>query len=427
MTRRRCSAVLLACLLLIAGCRQAPEEAAPGAPPADDSSRSAPAASSKPGPAAAGAADDDIEAQIQGALGGALGLGPTLPELPSGLVVDGDCPAVDPVDASDDIAAGAAARIPLREGLTLSQLWRTEDWPNDIECLHQVQGITPTAIELTSSCNRPDGTAQYERRTCRSDLRAAHVYFTEFGGGSPVTTLVGATTINLSAAAFAELKQRGSTLQRHVEVAGGRAKIDLAGTLRGDGSGFARVIVNDRLVELPVIRAKGAMSGTCYGQPCEKQFYAEILDDERFPLVLDYGNNTNFRLQYSKISFPTDGALERALQTSKRVSVYGIYFDFASDRIRPESAPVLREIVEVLAANPDWTLVIEGHTDAVGSAESNLQLSRRRSEAVRSALVERGVATARLTTAGYGASRPQDTNDTPEGRARNRRVELVRP
>jgi outer membrane protein OmpA-like peptidoglycan-associated protein len=397
----------------MAGCQRVPEEAAPATTPA-----------ARP---AAQPATEDIEAQIQGALGGALGLGPTLPELPSGLVVEGNCQAVDAAAASDHIAAGAAARIPLREGLTLSILWRTESVANDIECLQQIRRIDAPAIELTASCNRPDGTDQGQRRTCRSDLREAQVYYTEFGGESPVTTLVGATSISLSEKAFADLVQRGATPHRYVMVAGGRARMNLEGTLRREGRGSARVIVNDRLVELPVIRATAAMRGTCEGQPCEKQFHAEILDDARFPLVLDYGTDTNFRIRYSKMSFPTDGALERELQTSRRVDVYGIYFDFASDRIRAESAPVLQEIADVLAVNPDWTLVIEGHTDAVGSADSNLRLSQRRSEAVGSALVERGVAAARLTTAGYGASRPKDTNSTPEGRARNRRVELVRP
>ena len=121
------------------------------------------------------------------------------------------------------------------------------------------------------------------------------------------------------------------------------------------------------------------------------------------------------------------GEMERRLAEEKRVDVYGIYFDFNSDRIRRESEPILEEIADVLGRNPDWTLSIHGHTDNVGGDAYNLELSRRRSEAVRKALVQRfGIAAERLTTAGYGASAPKDDNDTPEGRARNRRVELVR-
>jgi outer membrane protein OmpA-like peptidoglycan-associated protein len=72
-------------------------------------------------------------------------------------------------------------------------------------------------------------------------------------------------------------------------------------------------------------------------------------------------------------------------------------------------------------------LAINGHTDNVGGDQSNLNLSRRRAAAVKDALVTRhGIAADRLTTAGMGRSQPKDTNETLEGRAQNRRVELVR-
>ena len=134
-----------------------------------------------------------------------------------------------------------------------------------------------------------------------------------------------------------------------------------------------------------------------------------------------------FRSRYGKVSFPTDGTLERRLDGEQHVDVYGIYFDVNSDRLRTESDPVLRELADALQRNPQWQVTINGHTDAIGSVESNMDLSRRRGEAVRVALVERyGIAAGRLSTHGYGATVPKDTNDTPEGRARNRRVELVR-
>ncbi|HWG71730.1 MAG TPA: OmpA family protein, partial [Steroidobacteraceae bacterium] len=80
-----------------------------------------------------------------------------------------------------------------------------------------------------------------------------------------------------------------------------------------------------------------------------------------------------------------------------------------------------------LKKNPDWKLNIVGHTDGIGNDAANLSLSRRRSAAVKAALVDRyGIAADRLSTEGFGASQPQARNDTPEGRARNRRVELTR-
>jgi outer membrane protein OmpA-like peptidoglycan-associated protein len=81
----------------------------------------------------------------------------------------------------------------------------------------------------------------------------------------------------------------------------------------------------------------------------------------------------------------------------------------------------------VLAKNGSWKLNINGHTDNVGSDSSNVELSRLRALSVKSALVEQyKVAADRLSTGGFGASQPQAKNDTPEGRARNRRVELIR-
>ena len=120
-------------------------------------------------------------------------------------------------------------------------------------------------------------------------------------------------------------------------------------------------------------------------------------------------------------------ALERALAEKGTVDVYSIYFSFNSDAIREESEPTLREIAEVLRRHPDWKLGVNGHTDSIGNDPYNLDLSKRRGAAVKNSLVARyAIAAARLTTSGFGRAQPKDTNDTLEGRARNRRVELVR-
>jgi outer membrane protein OmpA-like peptidoglycan-associated protein len=84
-------------------------------------------------------------------------------------------------------------------------------------------------------------------------------------------------------------------------------------------------------------------------------------------------------------------------------------------------------IAEMLRRQPQWRLSIEGHTDNTGSDAHNQDLSTRRAAAVKTALVgEFAIAQERLTTAGFGARRPVETNETIAGRARNRRVELVR-
>lgn len=109
-----------------------------------------------------------------------------------------------------------------------------------------------------------------------------------------------------------------------------------------------------------------------------------------------------------------------------RVATQGILFATGSDRLRPESTPVLQEIVAMLQAHPDLMLRIEGHTDDVGDEAMNQSLSERRAAAVREWLVSAGsVAGDRLETVGFGESRPAAEGTSAEARAQNRRVELV--
>lgn len=116
-----------------------------------------------------------------------------------------------------------------------------------------------------------------------------------------------------------------------------------------------------------------------------------------------------------------------ALAESGRVATQGIYFSTGSDQLRPESAPTLKEIAAMLKEHADLSLTIEGHTDNVGNAAANQTLSEKRADAVKAALVaDYGIDAGRLTTAGFGASKPAGSNDTPEGRQTNRRVELVK-
>jgi outer membrane protein OmpA-like peptidoglycan-associated protein len=113
--------------------------------------------------------------------------------------------------------------------------------------------------------------------------------------------------------------------------------------------------------------------------------------------------------------------------TSGRYVTHGILFDTDSDRIKPESAPVIKMVAQGLQANPGLKLLIEGYTDSSGDASHNMDLSRRRADAVKAVLVSQfGIDAARLTTAGLGASKPIASNDTPQGRAENRRVEFVK-
>jgi hypothetical protein len=119
-------------------------------------------------------------------------------------------------------------------------------------------------------------------------------------------------------------------------------------------------------------------------------------------------------------------AMEHALATRERYDLYGIRFDVDRAAIQPGSAALLDDIAKALANLPEWRLRIVGHTDATGSEARNKALSLEHAEAVKAALVQRGIDASRLGVSGAGQDRPVSNNDTPQGRALNRRVELVR-
>ncbi len=119
-------------------------------------------------------------------------------------------------------------------------------------------------------------------------------------------------------------------------------------------------------------------------------------------------------------------AMEQALQTKQRYDLYGIHFDVDKATIQPDTLSLLDDIEATLIQFPDWRLRIVGHTDATGDAVYNETLSLERANAIKAALVEGGIDATRLDTAGAGESQPVASNDTAEGQALNRRVELVR-
>src|SRR3569623_110195 len=120
----------------------------------------------------------------------------------------------------------------------------------------------------------------------------------------------------------------------------------------------------------------------------------------------------------------TGGDVAAALRSEGRVRLYGITFATDSDHIKDESKGTLDQIVATAKAEPTWKLAIEGHTDGVGAADHNRQLSEKRAAAVKAYLVKAGVAAHRLTTHGFGATKPLATHDTSLGRSQNRRVEI---
>lgn len=293
--------------------------------------------------------------------------------------------------------------------------------------------ITGEAVTITFSADLPDGNSfTIARAVRRADLKAARKYRAWFQQGDP-EMFAGTTVYGLSAAVFHDLVTKGeadlelfasggSGLDELLDMFGGNAGSMRHGTLtRVEPHAVAMpVIVNNQPALLPAIHARGTFGDMSV------DFY--VLDDPDNPLMLRSAGRVVE--QIVRLSFPVETAarvLTEELKEDGRVEVYGIYFDFDKETIRPESERAIADIAGVLMDNPDWKLKIEGHTDNVGGDAYNLQLSSRRAAAVKATLVARHrIPAGRLITDGLGATKPKASNETLSGRARNRRVELVR-
>ena len=326
-------------------------------------------------------------------------------------------------------ASAKEATIPLQAGLTfVSALHysRTADYESftTVNSVTQ-QGTTYAAYYVENGRRR-----SITRIVTKSDDLGAHKRQTAYveGGGQ---SYPGTTGPEVSLAILNDLKSRGSTAYTVVQTGSVMGMfsmtIEASGTIHrvGQDDVLQTVIVNDVVMQLPAVHARGVLNG----QLGSDTYDLYILDDSAFPLVLAHSEGPNSG-RVVKINYTTPSAvhaLETRLATTGRAAVYGIYFDFDSAVVREQSTPALQQITGALNQNPNWKLTIEGHTDNLGSDAYNLDLSKRRAEAVKDVLVTRyHIDATRLTTVGYGASRPKASNDTLEGRAENRRVELVK-
>ena len=140
---------------------------------------------------------------------------------------------------------------------------------------------------------------------------------------------------------------------------------------------------------------------------------------------LDFTSDSPVELGAVRIAESMPDISQILLSTGKYVS-HGIQFDTGSDQLRSASMNVIKEVAAALEKQPALKLRIEGHTDSTGDAAKNLDLSKRRAESVKGALVKLGISADRLTTEGFGQTRPMASNETPQGRAENRRVEFVK-
>jgi outer membrane protein OmpA-like peptidoglycan-associated protein len=192
------------------------------------------------------------------------------------------------------------------------------------------------------------------------------------------------------------------------------------------------VLLNGAPVNLPALHAQGTVVNG--DKSIQVQFW--WLDSQVWPLTLKWHlvfNGHASSQQITRIDLPPQSgndstAMANELRKSCHLQLSGIYFNTGSALLLPESQPALRQIAQVVRQSKVPVLEIQGHTDNIGSAQYNQELSQQRAEAVRQALVSQfAIPAGRLTSRGFGFSRPVDTNDTVVGRAHNRRVEMTCP
>jgi outer membrane protein OmpA-like peptidoglycan-associated protein len=198
------------------------------------------------------------------------------------------------------------------------------------------------------------------------------------------------------------------------------------------------LLVNGRRQEVSALHLRGNFAAK--GRRFEPEVW--VLADSAYPLLLKWiGHSAQPSNVYQtvRVDFPPAGSevaasggrqsgdLEGALSSECRVELPGIYFAFNSAVLDPASDRTIGVLAEVLGRHPDWIATIEGHTDSIGTPAANQTLSEQRAAAVRERLVgTHKVDPSRLYSTGYGSGKPRESNATIEGRARNRRVELVR-
>jgi len=341
----------------------------------------------------------------------------------------------------------STATIPLVKGLLVSGAQAAER--GDKEQIRRVDTVTPAGVTLviewdtqSATPGKPPDRKVSSRIVDKADMATSHRIMSYYEIGK-LEHYPGSTGWGTSAEVVNQLRSTGAsevllaanpdpiltmyTMSKNKDQMVGwnghplnKCELQRVGT----ADVAMPMLVNGARVELPVIH------GMCKIGDDDVHLY--ILDQPSNPLLLA-SQGPDGMTQMVKIDFPpetpgeTASSMEQALEQKKPVEIYGIYFDFNSATIKPDSEAVLKQISDILHRNPSWKLSVSGHTDNIGDAAFNQALSERRAAAVKDALVTRyGIAADRLTTRGYGASRPIESNSTLEGRARNRRVELQR-
>ncbi|KQW44827.1 MULTISPECIES: OmpA family protein [unclassified Roseateles] len=339
-----------------------------------------------------------------------------------------------------------ATRVPLVPGLTVVTALH-EPGVGDYESVKRLAARMQRPApgwRIDYRASLPAGQVQSTRLQSDADLASATVYRSRFESDTE-EHYPGSTALGMSAAVLRALRTSGSTPFTVVEApewlrqpaSAGAGALALARALtavelllRGElkaavpPTGTQPVLVNGRVVDLSVRWAEGLLTARDGTRVAVR---LAVLDDDANPLALAWriaaAQLTVVRLDWPRPDAGT--ALAGELKRTGRAALPGLYFDFGQATLQPGSDATISACVQALKSLPGrWR--VEGHTDAIGREPANRALSLARSQAVRQALVTRDPAlAARLESSGLGAVRPVGDNATADGRARNRRVELV--
>jgi len=307
----------------------------------------------------------------------------------------------------------------------------------DYEMVVTVTGVSANGIDESTRIEALDESGKQlhltiVRRVSAADLANSRLQILGFHTDDP-SEIPGTTSLGPSLAVVRDLRTTGRAIY---SVNNFLKQATSAGTLTRVGSVSVPfpVLLNGRRTMLPAIRVNGLLKYSDKVRPWEHY----IFDDPKHPLTLRFahggvGEGVAFQPEFTRevvrIDFPApaDRTIEDTLSKLCRVEVPGIYFDFNSATLNPQSHRALTMITDLLRRQPQWRLSIEGHTDNRGGDSYNQDLSTRRAAAVKEALVrDFAIVPGRLASVGFGERRPVETNATIAGRAHNRRVELVR-
>lgn len=299
----------------------------------------------------------------------------------------------------------------------------TNEFGRDAEATTTVEAVSSDRVNVAYSSTRGLGVS---RDILIKDRKDARMYVLGYAKRMP-KLIEGSTSMGISQAVLQDLRRTGGAVLTLI-YSDQLDRIDCQLSTKGVDIKVPVMFQND-VIQVQAIQAAavcGSGGKTGNGQ-------LVFANDLANPILIDSFLSFSWedRPRTERVVRVAAGAglsseMAQALGAFKAFDVYGWRFDFDSAELRPETKKIVNEIAATLQANPKWVVQILGHTDSTGGEAYNKELSQKRAEAIRSALIADGVAPARLEAVGLGMSKPKADNATLAGRAINRRVEFRR-